>query len=321
MPSEVFPALVPWLMLNHGQLKHPGASEHDQSAPGSSGRSALDRNARSGAWRQAAGRGRDGASARAEYAAGDRTVGAAYSEHLSPCERGRIASSHAIRLTAGADASSQYLGSAGVWSAAELASHANMKRLEEIMTGNNRAFRNSPWISSTTAQKPFGEQIVKISSIGIGGPYNSMLRSPVLGQRLFDLFHYLRWETSVPMRLNEFAILIIGRQWRSQVEWFAHAPIAAEGRIVAAYHRRVEGTASGRRAWPRTRRWCTISSPNSPPRKKCPMKPLPAPEEDLQRSADRGSDDGRGQLRHGRDAAGDGGANLTARQGAAVRGR
>ena len=32
----------------------------------------------------------------------------------------------------------------------------------------------------------------------------------------------------MPIRLNEFAILIIGRQWRSQVEWFAHAPIAAK---------------------------------------------------------------------------------------------
>ena len=69
---------------------------------------------------------------------------------------------------------------------------------------------------------------MKVSSIGIGGPYNSMLRSPVLGQRLFDLFHYLRWETSVPIRLNEFAILIIARQWRSQVEWYAHAPLAAK---------------------------------------------------------------------------------------------
>ena len=54
------------------------------------------------------------------------------------------------------------------------------------------------------------------------------MRSPVLGQRLFDLFHYLRWETSVPTRLNEFAILIIGRQWRSQIEWYAHAPLAAK---------------------------------------------------------------------------------------------
>src|SRR4051795_5561909 len=75
-------------------------------------------------------------------------------------------------------------------------------------------------------QKPLGEQIMKVSSVGIGGPYNPMIRSPVLGQRLFDLFHYLRWETSVPTKLNEFAILIIGRQWRSQIEWYAHAPLA-----------------------------------------------------------------------------------------------
>jgi len=80
----------------------------------------------------------------------------------------------------------------------------------------------------TDKQKPLGEQIMKVSSVGIAGPYNPIMRSPVLGQRLFDLFHYLRWETTVPTKLNEFAILIIGRQWRSQVEWYAHAPLAAK---------------------------------------------------------------------------------------------
>jgi 4-carboxymuconolactone decarboxylase len=80
----------------------------------------------------------------------------------------------------------------------------------------------------TGAQRPLAEDIVKVSSVGLGGPYNPLLRSPVLGQRMFDLLHYLRWETSVPLKLNEFAILIIGRQWRSQVEWFAHAPLAVK---------------------------------------------------------------------------------------------
>jgi 4-carboxymuconolactone decarboxylase len=75
-------------------------------------------------------------------------------------------------------------------------------------------------------QRPLGEAIMKISRVGIAGPYNPMLRSPVFGQRMFDLLAYLRWDTSVPLRLNEFTILIIGRQWRSQVEWFAHAPLA-----------------------------------------------------------------------------------------------
>jgi 4-carboxymuconolactone decarboxylase len=83
------------------------------------------------------------------------------------------------------------------------------------------------------SQKSLGDQAMKVSSVGIGGPYNSMLRSPVLGQRLFDLFHYLRRETSIPLKLNEFAILIIARQWRSQIEWFSHAPLAAKAGLAA----------------------------------------------------------------------------------------
>jgi 4-carboxymuconolactone decarboxylase len=75
-------------------------------------------------------------------------------------------------------------------------------------------------------QRPLAEQILKVSSIGIAGPYNAMLRSPTCGQKMFDLLYYLRWQTSVPHHLNEFAILITGRLWRSQVEWFAHAPLA-----------------------------------------------------------------------------------------------
>jgi 4-carboxymuconolactone decarboxylase len=75
-------------------------------------------------------------------------------------------------------------------------------------------------------QRPLADQILKVSSVGLGGPYNPLLRSPVLGQRMFDLLYYLRWNTSLPLRLNEFAILITGRLWRSQVEWLAHAPLA-----------------------------------------------------------------------------------------------
>jgi 4-carboxymuconolactone decarboxylase len=75
-------------------------------------------------------------------------------------------------------------------------------------------------------QRPLGEAIRKISSIGIAGPYNPMLRSPEFGQKMFDLLDYLRWHTSVPLRLNEFAILITSRLWRSQVEWYAHEPLA-----------------------------------------------------------------------------------------------
>jgi len=77
-------------------------------------------------------------------------------------------------------------------------------------------------------QRPLAEEIIKFSSVGIGGPYNIMLRSPVFLRRMLDLLDYLRWNTSLPLRLNEFAILIVGRRWRSQVEWYAHMPIATK---------------------------------------------------------------------------------------------
>jgi 4-carboxymuconolactone decarboxylase len=93
-------------------------------------------------------------------------------------------------------------------------------------TGKEPRFPQLTVADLNDAQRPLGEAIMKISAVGIAGPYNPMLRSPVFGQRMFDLLAYLRWNSSVPLRLNEFTILIIGRQWRSQVEWFAHEPLA-----------------------------------------------------------------------------------------------
>jgi len=70
------------------------------------------------------------------------------------------------------------------------------------------------------------QEILKFSSVGLGGPYNVMFRSPVFAERMKKLLDYLRFESSLPLSLNEFAILIQGFTWKSQVEWFAHYPIA-----------------------------------------------------------------------------------------------
>ena len=83
-------------------------------------------------------------------------------------------------------------------------------------------------------QRPFADEILKISSLGISGPYNEMLRSPMMGQRLFNLLDYLRFNTTVPRKLNEFAILIQARLWTSQVEWTAHYPLAIKAGLAPA---------------------------------------------------------------------------------------
>jgi 4-carboxymuconolactone decarboxylase len=80
-------------------------------------------------------------------------------------------------------------------------------------------------------QRPLGQYVMGFSSVGIGGPYNLLLRSPSAAKPMLDLLDYLRWHTSVPTRLNEFAILIQGRAWRSQVEWHAHYPLALKAGV------------------------------------------------------------------------------------------
>ena len=80
--------------------------------------------------------------------------------------------------------------------------------------------------------KPLAEEIIKISTSGIGGPYNIMLRSPVFAERMKHLLDYLRFNTSVSRRLNEFAILIHGNLWKSQVEWSAHYPMALKAGLA-----------------------------------------------------------------------------------------
>ena len=82
--------------------------------------------------------------------------------------------------------------------------------------------------------RALAEEILKISSVGLGGPYNPMLRSPVMADRLKRLLDYLRFNTSLPTRLNEFAILIQGRLWTSQVEWYAHYPLALKAGLPAS---------------------------------------------------------------------------------------
>lgn len=84
----------------------------------------------------------------------------------------------------------------------------------------------------TDQQKPLADEILKVSKIGLRGPNNSMLRSPVMGDRLFKLIDYLRFNTSVPRRLNEFAILIQARLWTSQIEWVAHEPLALKAGLA-----------------------------------------------------------------------------------------
>ena len=44
----------------------------------------------------------------------------------------------------------------------------------------------------TEVQRPIADKILKVSSVGLAGPYNPLLRSPVLASRMYDLLDYQR---------------------------------------------------------------------------------------------------------------------------------
>ena len=56
-------------------------------------------------------------------------------------------------------------------------------------TGKEPRFPQLTMDQLNDKQKPLAEQVMKVSSVGIGGPYNLMLRSPVFGQKMFDLLY------------------------------------------------------------------------------------------------------------------------------------
>lgn len=71
------------------------------------------------------------------------------------------------------------------------------------------------------------ERIVSGPRGSLIGPFIPMLRSPELMNRAQLLGEYLRYQSSVPLVLREFAILICARIWQQTFEWHTHAPLAA----------------------------------------------------------------------------------------------
>ncbi|MGE5095053.1 MAG: carboxymuconolactone decarboxylase family protein [Betaproteobacteria bacterium] len=63
----------------------------------------------------------------------------------------------------------------------------------------------------------------------LSSPFNVWNRRPELANNLQKVGEYIRFRSSLPARLNEFAILIVARKWRAQYEWFAHHRLAMQG--------------------------------------------------------------------------------------------
>jgi 4-carboxymuconolactone decarboxylase len=85
----------------------------------------------------------------------------------------------------------------------------------------------------TPAQKALTEAIASgpRGVFKLSGPFAIYLHSPSFGELAQKLGGHLRFLTSVPPRLSEFAILCTAHHWKAQYEWVAHVPQAEKAGV------------------------------------------------------------------------------------------
>lgn len=109
-----------------------------------------------------------------------------------------------------------------------------------------RRFPLTPLTEMTPEQRAVADAIMKGPRAAVGSPaaaagatslsspFNVWNRRPELADRLQTLGESIRFRSSLPPRLNEFAILITARHWDAQYEWFAHHRLAMAGGLDPA---------------------------------------------------------------------------------------
>ena len=83
----------------------------------------------------------------------------------------------------------------------------------------------------TDAQKTVHDAIASGPRGKVRGPLAIWLHRPDLADKAQQLGQYCRYDSSLPPRLSELAILTTARIWDAAFEWQAHVPHALKGGI------------------------------------------------------------------------------------------
>jgi 4-carboxymuconolactone decarboxylase len=99
----------------------------------------------------------------------------------------------------------------------------------------------------TPPQRTMIEHLLSGERTALTGPFNVLLRSPEMGDLAQKFGAEMRYHSSIPRKLNEFAILITARHWSSQYEWYAHQRDGLKYGLEAAV---IDSLATGKRPIP-----------------------------------------------------------------------
>lgn len=80
----------------------------------------------------------------------------------------------------------------------------------------------------TDDQKRIADSIVSGPRGGMRGPFQAWLNSPGMCEPAQELGAHVRFRTGLPNDLLEMCILLTGKHWRAQFEFWAHARLARQ---------------------------------------------------------------------------------------------
>lgn len=87
---------------------------------------------------------------------------------------------------------------------------------------------------ATPQQKTVLQEILNGPRGNLNGPFLGWIHSPELAGHAQRLGAFCRYQTGLPLRLSELAILVTAARWQSQAEWHIHYPIALDAGLPTA---------------------------------------------------------------------------------------
>lgn len=89
-------------------------------------------------------------------------------------------------------------------------------------------FKPLTYDQMTPEQKTMTDHVLAGARGSMAGPYNVLLRSPEMGDLAQQFGAHMRFRSSLPIKLNELAILMTAKFWNSSFEWYAHRKFGLE---------------------------------------------------------------------------------------------
>jgi len=105
-------------------------------------------------------------------------------------------------------------------------------------------FKPLKYDEMTPEQKTMIDHLLAGERGGANGPFNVLLRSPEVGDLGQQFGGAMRFRTALPRDVSEVIIIMTGRFWTSQYEWYSHKNAALQNGVTPAI---VDAIAAGKR--------------------------------------------------------------------------